>query len=108
MLGATTRLGTGLNSVEPGVQIFIKGYEGNVKTTGAVIFRKLNYVGYSCAHPIGIFIPFLNVFVRSAGFLLLSKRENIGGEKKIGKKKKKKKMGPNTDTSNPRLLVVTI
>jgi hypothetical protein len=76
--GGYYRLGTGFISVEPGVQYSIKGYEGNVKTTGAVISEKLNYVDIPVLIRLNIY-PFLNVFAGPQASLLLSRKYELDG-----------------------------
>jgi hypothetical protein len=76
--GGYYRLGTGFISVEPGVQYSIKGYEGNVKTTGAVISEKLNYVDIPVLIRLNVY-PFLNVFAGPQASLLLSRKYELDG-----------------------------
>jgi hypothetical protein len=68
-------LGTGFISLEPGVQYSIKGYEGNVKSTGVVISEKLNYVDILVLIRLNIY-PFLNVFAGPQASFVLSRNMN--------------------------------
>jgi hypothetical protein len=76
--GGYYRFGTGFISVEPGVQYSLKGYEGNVKSTGAVISEKLNYVDIPVLIRLNIY-PFLNVFAGPQASLLLSRKYELDG-----------------------------
>lgn len=77
-VGGYYRLGTGFISVEPGVQFSTKGYEGNVKTTGAVISEKLNYVDIPVLIRLNVY-EFLNVFAGPQASLLLSRKYELDG-----------------------------
>jgi hypothetical protein len=77
-VGGYYRLGTGFISVEPGVQFSTKGYEGNVKTTGAVISEKLNYVDIPVLVRLNVY-EFLNVFAGPQASLLLSRKYELDG-----------------------------
>lgn len=68
-------MGTGFISLEPGVQYSIKGYEGNVKSTGVVISEKLNYVDILVLIRLNIY-PFLNVFAGPQASFVLSRNMN--------------------------------
>jgi hypothetical protein len=77
-VGGYYRLGTGFISVEPGVQFSTKGYEGNVKTTGAVISEKLNYIDIPVLIRLNVY-EFLNVFAGPQASLLLSRKYELDG-----------------------------